>query len=93
MGWNYKDEELAMTIEYTQGDEEVNTDDIYYKLIEVNLDEKNPVAKLEKKVNKYINKAGDEFMPHGAPFIVPSTNALEASGKLVQMLVDTDEMY
>jgi len=85
MGWNYKDEELAMTIEISQEEKEVNTDDIYYKLIEVDIRQVDPIKKLEKKVNKYINKAGDEFMPHGAPFVVQD--------KLVQMLVDIDEMY
>jgi hypothetical protein len=85
MGWNYKDEELAMTIEITQGDEPVNTDDIYYKLIEVDANASESIKKLEKKVNKYINKAGDEFMPHGAPFML--------NGRLVQMLVDVEEMY
>ena len=92
MGWNYKDEQLAMTIEITQEDKEVNTDDIYYKLIEVDLSEKNPTAKLEKKVNKYINKASDNFMPSGVPFVVPSLSATQPAGKLVQTLVDIDEL-
>ena len=85
MGWSYKDEEIAMTIVIDSEEEEMNTDDIYYKLIEVNANVPEPLRKLEKKVNKYINKAGDDFMPHGAPFILKD--------RLVQMLVDTDEMY
>lgn len=85
MGWNYKDEEIAMTIVIDSEEEEMNTDDIYYKLIEVSVGENNAITKLEKKVNKYINKAGDEFMPHGPPVVV--------GGSLVQMLVDIDEMY
>lgn len=92
MGWNYKDEELAMTIEITQGEEEMDTNDIYYKLIEVSLDEKNPITRLEKKVNKYINKASDNFMPSGVPFIVPSTSATKPAAKIVQVLVDIDEL-
>jgi len=92
MGWNYKDEEIAMTITVDHEEEEMNTDDIYYKLIEVSLDEKNPITRLEKKVNKYINKASDNFMPKGVPFIVPSTSATRPAAKLVQVLVDIDEL-
>jgi len=91
MATHHKFEDLAERIRITveeEEDTEIDTSDIYYKLIQVDLHQPDPIAFLEQQVNKFIENASDDFLPSGQPFVVDNV----AKQSLVQMLVDVDNM-
>ncbi len=68
-------------------DEDIDTSEIYYKLIEVDLYQHNLIPFLEQQVNKFIANASDNFLPSGIPFVIRDGSP---EAKLVQLLVDID---
>lgn len=94
MGTHHKIEDLkAFGIEIPamleEEDIEIDTSEIYYKLIEVDLYQPNLIAFLEQQVNKFIGNASDRFLPCGRPFVVRDGSP---EAKLVQMLADMDSL-
>lgn len=83
-----KDYLVEVSVEDEEEETKIDTDDIWYKLISVDLDNitpgHDPVAILEQRVNKFIDEAEDNFRPCGAP--------VYANGILLQSLVDIDEL-
>jgi len=63
-------------------DDEIDTTDIYYKLIYVDVDEFEVLEKLEQKVNRFIELATDDFTPDGPP--------VQLGGYYVQKLIDAE---
>ena len=84
----FKDlKDFGIEIPATLEDEEIDTSEIYYKLIEVDLYQPNLIAFLEQQVNKFIENASDNFLPSGQPFVIRDGSS---EAKLVQLLVDLD---
>ena len=65
-------------------DEEIDTTDIWYKVISVDTDSFEAFEKLEELVNEFISKTSDTFLPLGPPQFM--------DGYLVQTLVDMDNL-
>ena len=65
-------------------DEEINTTDIWYKIISVDAGAFDAFEKLEELVNEYISNTTDTFLPLGPP--------QEMGGHIIQTLVDMDNL-
>ena len=92
MGTHHKFKDLkdfGIEIPATLEDEDIDTSEIYYKLIEVDLYQPNLIAFLEQQVNKFIANASDNFLPSGQPFVIRDGSP---EAKLVQLLLDLDSL-
>ncbi len=89
MGTRHKFEDLtAEVITLDEEDIEIDTSEIYYKLIQVDLHQTDVVSNLEKAVNEFIENTSDNFIPTGQPFVVDNV----ANKMLVQMLMDVENL-
>jgi hypothetical protein len=84
-----KDTEHPVTGHIKDEDIEIDTSEIYYKLVEVDLYQPNLIPFLEHQVNKFIENASDTFLPSGQPFVIRDGSP---EAKLVQLLVDLDSL-
>jgi len=65
-------------------DEEIDTNDIWYKIIKVDSDSFDALDKLEAEVNKFISNTTDTFSPFGPP--------QKLDDYYIQLLVDNDNL-
>ena len=67
-----------------EDDEELDTTDVWYKIISVDSGSFDAFEKLEELVNEYISSTTDTFLPLGPP--------QEIGGHIIQTLVDMDNL-